>query len=431
MSLELMSLILVGGLVVLLVIGAEVYVAVGFMAAVGLLFFVEQPLTQLPITAFGVVNSYVLTAVPLFIFMGTVFSSTGIIRSLFQAADKWVGNLPGGIVSSVIGVNALFGAMCGSTFAATATFGRIAYPDMERLGYNPKLALGALAVGGILSAAIPPSLTLVVYGAFSNVSVPRLFAGTLIPGIILTLLLMLTVVVLVKLNPSLAPKPPRSTWKERLKAVRDLLPWIGVVAAVLGVIFGGVMTPTEAASLGAILSVTLALGYKRMSYRHLKESLWSAVKISSMCALIMFTARALGIVFQYIGLTELFSEFMLGLPFGRYGILATLVLIYLICGMFIDDWSMLVLTLPFVLPIIKGLGFSPVWFGVFYVMVGEAGLITPPFGLHLFILQGAIGKHDIVTIALGALPFLIPMLVTAAIITAFPDLVLWLPSILY
>jgi len=431
MSLELMSLILIGGLAILLAIGVEVFAAVGIMGAIGLVLFVGQALGQFPYSAFEFMNSFVLTAVPLFIFMGAIFSETGIVRSLFNAADKWISALPGGVVSSVIGVNALFGAMCGSALAATATFGKITYPEMERLGYNPRLALGAIAVGGILSAAIPPSCILIVYGAWAEASVPRLFAGVLIPGIILTILLMLTVMVQVKLNPSLAPKPPKATWRERLIAIRDLLPWVGIIALVLGVIFTGLMTPTEAASLGAVVSVVLAAAYRRMSLTALKKSAWTAVRITSMCAFVIFTAKVLGAVFQHIGLTDLFSSFMLGLPFGKYGILAVIALMYLIAGMFIEEWSLLLITIPFILPVVTGLGYSRIWFGVWYVMIGEAGLITPPFGLNLFVLQSAVPKHDVMTIALGAAPFIIPLLIMAALLIVFPDLALWLPGILY
>ena len=431
MSLELMSLILIGGLILLLAFGAEVFTAVGLMAAIGLVFFVGQSVDQFAFTAFDNLNSWVLTALPLFIFMGAIFSTTGIVRSLFAAADKWFGILPGGLVSSVIGVNGVFGAMCGSCVAATATFGKFAYPELERLGYSPRLALGSLAAGGLLSASIPPSLTLIIYGGWANVSVPRLFAGVLIPGLILMLLFMLTVVVRVKLNPSLAPKNPESTWREKLIAVRDLLPWLGIIALVLGTIFGGVMTATEAAAMGAFLSVVLATGYRKMSFAVLKEGMRTSVRITSMYAFIMFAASVLGMIFVHIGVADLFSTFLLNLPFGKYGTVAIIALLYIIGGMFIDDWALLLLTLPFVLPVVVKLGYNPIWFGVFFVLVGESGLITPPFGLSLFVLKNIVPKQDIMNIALGALPFLIPLFVVSALVVVFPQLALWLPGVLY
>jgi len=216
-------------------------------------------------------NSFTFTAVPLFVFMGTMFANTGVIRSLFDGAEKLIGNLPGGLVLSTIGANAVFGAMSGASIAAVATFGKIIYPEMERKGYDPKLALGSIAMGGALSVLIPPSLVLIVYGGYQNVSVVRLFAGGLIPGIILVLLWMLTTIVLVKLNPTLCPKVSTYTWRQRSYAVKKLAPWIGIVVLVLGVIFGGIMTPTEAAALGAFLAVVTAVGYRQMSYIALRD----------------------------------------------------------------------------------------------------------------------------------------------------------------
>ncbi len=431
MSLELSAIILIGGLVVLLALGAEIAVAMGIMAAIGLLFIVEQPLRQFGFTAFEFMNSFTLSAVPLFVFMGALFSNTGVINSLFRGADKLVGNLPGSIACSVLGANAIFGAISGSSLAAVATFGKIAYPDMERLGYNPRLALGSIAVGGTLSVLIPPSIILIVYGSWEELSVARLFAGGMIPGIILAVLLMLTVVVQVKLNPSLAPKPPKYTWRERLTALMEIAPFAGIIVIVLGTIFGGIMTPTESASLGAFLSIVLSLIYRKLTFHAFKQSMWTAVKVMAMVAFISITARVLSIVFQYIGVTEVFGAFMLNLPFGRYGIFAVIVVMYLVLGMFFDAFAMLFLTLPFVTPLIASLGFDPIWFGVVYVVLVEIGLVTPPFGLNLFTLHSVVPHHDIITIALGALPFLIPTLLVVVLLTAFPQLVLWLPSVLY
>jgi len=431
MSLELMSLILIGGLVLLLAFGVEIAVAMGIMASIGLLFFAGQPLRQFAFTGFEWMNSFTLTAVPLFIFMGAIFSTTGIIGSLFRGADKLVGNLPGSIACSVMAANAIFGAISGSSLAAAATFGKIAYPDMERLGYSPRLALGSIAVAGTLAVLIPPSVILIVYGSWEELSVARLFAAGMIPGFMLASLLMLTVIVQVKLNPSLAPKPPKLTWRKRLSAIKDIAPFVGVIALVLGTIFAGIMTPTEAASLGAFLSIVLAMAYRKMTFTALKESMLTAIKIVSMIAFVLVTARVLGMVFQYIGLVETFSAFMLELPFGKYGILAVICVMYLILGMFLESFAMLLLTLPFVAPLIFELGFDSIWFGVVFVILAEIGLVTPPFGLILFVLHGVVPKHDIMVIVRGVLPFMFPMLLMIVILAAFPQIALWLPSVLY
>jgi len=431
MTLELMSVLLLVGLLFLLVLGVEVFVAMALIAGLGLWFFVGQTPQQFAWSAFEFMNSFVLTCMPLFIFMGAIFASTGITRILFNGMDKILGGLPGGVACSVLGASAIFGAISGSTVAAAATFGKMTYPDMERLGYNPKLALGTIAIGGTLSVLIPPSIILIVYGFWERVSIAKLFAGGIIPGIILVSLLMLTVIVQVKLNPSLAPEPPKVTWRERLSAVKDISPFAVVIVMVLGVIFAGIMTPTEAAALGAFLSILLSLAYRRMTFAALKESMWSAAKITSMIAFVIITAKVLGILFAQIGLTGTFAAFMQGLPFGKYGIWAIICLMYLVLGMFFDTVSMLLLTLPFVSPLIADLGFNPIWFGVTYVVLGEIGIVTPPFGLNLFVIHSVVPKHDIMTIALGALPFIIPALLMVVILTAFPQLVLWLPRLLY
>ncbi|MDP2931010.1 MAG: TRAP transporter large permease subunit, partial [Chloroflexota bacterium] len=314
MGLPLMSLILLGGLLVLLAMGTEIYVAMGVMGAIGLIFFVGQPLRQFSYTAFEVMNSFILTCMPLFIFMGVIFSSTGIIERLFTGANKIVAGLPGGIACSVLAANGIFGAISGSSVAAAATFGKIAFPEMEKLGYDPKLALGSLAIGGTLSVLIPPSLIFVVYGSWQQVSVARLFAAGLIPGILLTIMLMLTVVVMVVLRPGLAPRHPQVSFVNRIKAILDIVPFLAVIVAVLGAIFAGIMTPTEASAIGAILSVLLAVGYRKMTYKALKVSMWDAVKINCMIAFVIFNARVLAQVFNYIGLTTAFSSFMFTLP---------------------------------------------------------------------------------------------------------------------
>jgi len=430
-SLEVMSLILLGGLVFLLAFGIEIAPAMGIMAGLGLLLFVNQPMDYFARCAFEMMNSFTFTAIPLFVFMGAIYANTGTMGSLFRGAEKIFGNLPGNLASSVIVANAIFGAISGSSLAATATFGKICFPEMEKAGYNSRLSLGAIAISGTLSVLIPPSLIMIVYGGWEDVSVARLFAGGIIPGLILAILFMITVTILVIRNPSLAPTTSKTTLREKLKAILDLLPFLGIIALVLGTIFGGIMTPTEAASLGALLSIVFALIYRQMSIQALKESMLTAVTITSMIAFVLFTARMLGQVFQYIGLTEAFSQFMTGLPVGKYALFAIICLMYLLLGCFFDALSMLVLTLPFVSPIIKNLGFDLIWFGVTYVVLAEIGLVTPPFGLNLFVLKGVVPKYEITYIFMGTIPFLIPAVILIILLVIFPELALWFPSVLY
>jgi tripartite ATP-independent transporter DctM subunit len=426
-----MSLVLLGGLLFLLAFGVEIAPAMGIMAGLGLLLFVNQPLDYFARAAFEIMNSFTFTAIPLFVFMGAIYANTGTMGSLFRGAEKIFGNLPGSLVSAVIVANAIFGAISGSSLAAVATFGKICFPEMEKAGYDTKLSLGAIAISGTLSVLIPPSLIMIVYGGWQDVSVARLFAGGVIPGIILTILFIITATILVIRNPNLAPKTTKFTLREKVTAFWDLMPFLGVIALVLGTIFGGIMTPTEAASLGALLSIVVALFYRKMSFLALKGSMWTAVTVTAMIAFLLFTARMLGQVFQYIGLTEAVSQFMMGLPLSKYTLFAVICIMYIILGCFFDALSMLVLTLPFVAPIIKNLGFDFIWFGVTYVVLAEIGLVTPPFGLNLFVLKGFVPKYEITYIFMGTIPFLIPTVILIILLVIFPELALWFPSVLY
>ena len=376
-------------------------------------------------------NNFTFTAIPLFVFMGAILSNTGIIGSLFKGTELILGRLPGSMASSVIIANSIFGAISGSSLAAVATFGKICFPEMKKMGYDEKLSLGAIAISGTLSVLIPPSVILIVYAGWQDVSVARLFAGGIIPGILMALLLVLTVTVLVIRNPKLAPVSEKTTFAEGLKAFLDILPYIGIIFLVLGSIFGGIMTPTESAALGALISIIMAIIYRKLTLQAFLSSMWTAVTITSMIAFVLFTARMLGQLFQFIGLTEVFADFMLGLPFGRYGILLIICIMYLLLGCFFDALSMLVLTLPFITPIINDLGFDKIWFGVLYVVLAEIGLVTPPYGLNLFVLNGVVPQYEITTIFRGTLPFLIPTLILVIIVALFPEVVLWLPRVLY
>jgi tripartite ATP-independent transporter DctM subunit len=427
----LISLILIGGLLLLLVSGLEIAVSMGIIGSLGLWLFVKQPQQQFAYCAWEIMNSFVLTAMPLFIFMGAILGNTGIIAGLFKGAEKWIGGLPGGVAISVIGANAIFGAMSGSSIAAAATFSKIAFPEMEKLGYNPKLSIGSICVGGTLSVLIPPSILFIVYGAWEGASVARLFAAGLIPGIILTLLFMLTIMVLIWIDPNLAPKTSKYTMKERLYAVPPMLPFLMIIIVVLGVVFTGIMTPTESAALGAFLSLIIGAAYRKLTLSIIKKSMFDAVIITSMVAFVLLTARVLGLVFSYIGLTKALAAYMLALPVGKYIMLTAICILYLILGCFFDTISMMVLTFPFVSPIIRGLGFDPIWFGVIFVVLGEIGMITPPFGLNLFVVQGALVKYDLMVIGRASFPFIPGMLLLIVILIVFPQLALWLPNMLY
>lgn len=423
--------VLIGGLFILLAIGLEIGWAIGIIAAVGLVLFVNQPIGQIARTSWSSLNSFSLIAVPLFVLMGSILANTGVSEYLFSSLEKWVGFLPGGLTVTTIAGNAVFGAMCGSSLAATATFGKVAFPAMEKRHYDPGLALGSIAVGAILSPLIPPSILMIIYGSWHRMSIVRLFAAGIIPGLMLTVLFIITIAVRVKINPSLAPSPVKYSWREKIVGLKGVLPFVVVIGVVLWVIFGGIMTPSEAAAMGAFLSIVLSLAYRRLTLKVLKVSLFDAVKVTSFALFIMAMATALSHVFNSAGIVVGVKEFVLALPIGTYGTLVLFYVMYLIMGMFFDSWSMLFITFPFVMPIILALNIDPIWWGVIYMMAGEQSLVTPPFGMGLFVLHNVVPQHPIGTIVRGSLPFLIPVYLNILILMVFPEIVLWLPNVLF
>jgi tripartite ATP-independent transporter DctM subunit len=424
------GVVLIFGLFVLLLMGLEIAWSVGIIALIGLVWYVDQPIGQIAETAWNSLDSFTLTAMPLFIFMGAILGNTGVNERLFNAVDKWLGHLPGGLAISVIGGNGVFGAMCGSTMAATATFGKIAFPVMEERGYDPRLGLGCIAIGEILAPLIPPSIILIIYGAWQGISIVDLLAAGLFPGIMVMILLMITIVIMVRINPALVPPTSKHSWKERCIAALEVIPFAALIVGVLGSIFGGLMTPTEAAALGAFLSLVLTLGYRQLTVKIFVNSLLETVKVTSFSLFIMAMASLISHVFNAAGIIPLVKDFVIALPIGKYGILVLFFVMYFFMGMFFDSWSMLFLTFPFVMPIMTSLGFNLTWWGVVYVLAGGQAAITPPFGLSLFVLHSVVPWHPIGTIVRGALPFLIPIYLSIFILILFPQIALWLPSIL-
>jgi tripartite ATP-independent transporter DctM subunit len=261
--------------------------------------------------------------------------------------------------------------------------------------------------------------------------VARLFAAAMIPGLVLMLLLMLTVVVMVKLKPELAPRSASAARGERVRAIWDMLPWLVVILIVMGSIFGGLMTPTEASALGAVMSLCIAAYYGTLTYRMVRDSMLSAVKVTAMIAFIIFAARLLSFVFQDLGATAKISGVVLNLELGKYGTMLCVVILYLVLGMFFDSMAMMLLTLSFVMPVIAKLGYDPIWWGVTFVLHAEIGLVTPPFGLNLFTIHGVLPQYSVMTIARASLPFLAVMIFMVWILIFFPELAMWLPRRLY
>lgn len=429
MSGPVIVLILLAILFFLLAMGLEIGMSIMVIALIGFV-LIGQPLIQTANSAFTLWNSFVMVSIPLFVFMGGVFVSCGITRHLFDGIDVWLGRMPGGLGLSVIAGCAIFAAMSGSSLATCSALGSISLPEMEKCKYDPKMAMGAVAAGGTLGILIPPSINMVLFGAWTGTSVVHLFAGGVVPGMILALLFILLIVVRVMLNPNLAPKSPRVTWRKRIRATVGIIPWVASIVLVMYVIFSGAMTPTEASALGCLISIVLAILYRRFSLKVLREAALMSVRVSSMIALVAGAGIALVYVLAYLGIPELMVKAMTFLPVGKYGIISLIVLMYFLLGFFFDPVSMMLLTLPFVTPIIEALGYSMVWFGVFLIVLSEVAFLTPPVSMNLYIVQSILPQYTILTVFKGAIPYLLMMGVLIVLLIVWPEIALWLPAML-
>jgi len=401
---------------------------VGFLG----LSYVASMGAALPVAAstlYYVVAYYPYTVIPLFVVMGGFASSGGLISELYGTFDKWFRRLPGGLGLTTIGACAGFAAISGSSVASAAAMGTIALPEMKRFNYSPRLATGTIAAGGTLAFLIPPSIGFVVYGMLTEQSIGKLLISGVFPGIILAAGYAAMVISQVKLNPSLAPVSPEAvSWKERLLALRGIWETLLVFILVMGGIYLGWFTPTEAGAMGATTLFLVALAKRKLTWGNMFASLQEAVRVSAM---VLFLVAGATVFSYFLALSTIPAEvvtWVAGLEVSRYVILVLILAIYIFLGCFIDAISMMVLTLPVIFPVILRLGFDPIWFGVIAVLMMEAGLITPPMGLNVYTLAGVAKDVPVEEIFRGALPFLMTIVVIVAIVTAFPQIALFLPA---
>ena len=401
---------------------------------VGLGLFLDQTFSFFPLyKAMGEVfwsasNSFLLIAVPLFVLLGEILVRAGIAGRTYAALDKWLSWMPGGLLHANIGTATLFSATSGSSVATAATVGSVAMPQAKALGYDDRLFAGSIAAGGTLGIMIPPSINLIVYGFLTETSIPRLFLAGLIPGLLLAALFMATAAAACTLRPELGGPRRPARWSERFRALPDLLPVLGLFAVIVGSIYAGWATPTEAAALGVVAALALSVANRTFNLRMLKEAVESAVKTTAMIMLIIISAYFLNFVLAGAGVTRQLAALIDGLGFGAYGMLACIILLYVILGFFIETLSLMVITIPIVAPVVIALGFDPIWFGVLLILMIERALITPPVGLNLYVVQGVGGGISLNRVMTGALPFVAAMLVMALLLVLFPDIALYLPG---
>jgi tripartite ATP-independent transporter DctM subunit len=384
-------------------------------------------LKTVPYTTFA---NYSMSVVPLFILMGAVCFHTGISEELYRAVHKWVGHFRGGLAMASIGACAAFAALSGSSLATAATLGTVALPEMYRYKYSPKLATGCIAAGGSIGIMIPPSVPLIVYGILSNQSIGKLFMAGIIPGITEALLYIATIYILCRRHPEMGPKGPESTWREKMAALKSAWVVVLLFVLVIGGIYLGIFSPTEAAGIGACGAVIFGLLRGRLTAKAFGNSLTSTIKNTAMIFVIFLGAMILGYFLAATRLPFELAEVVGNLPVPRFVILLVIMCIYLMLGTVMDSLAIILLTVPIFYPLITRLGFDPIWFGIIMVRLTEIGLITPPVGLNVFIIKGVAKDVPMSTIFSGIVPFIMADLVHVALLTAIPQMALFLPGLM-
>lgn len=373
-------------------------------------------------------NSATLIAIPFFVLLGEVLVRSGVARRTYAALDAWVSWLPGGLIHANIATATLFSATSGSSVATAATVASVAMPQAEKLGYDAKLFSGAIAAGGTLGIMIPPSINLIVYGFLTETSIPKLFLAGLVPGLLLALLFMVMTAIVCGIKPSLGGPGTKVSWSRRIAGLKDLLPLLGLFGAIVGSIYAGWATPTEAAAVGVGISFIIAGTQKALSREMLVESLKGAVRTTALIMLVVIGAYVLNFVLTAAGVSRALQDLLQNLGLGAVGTLLVIVLMYIILGFFIETLSLMVATIPIVVPVIVQLGYDPLWFGILMILLVEMALITPPVGLNLYVVQAARKGGSFTDVMIGAAPYAVAMLVMAGLLILFPAIALFLPS---
>jgi len=379
-------------------------------------------------TTMRTVTDFNFAVIPLFLLMGSLATTSGMSRELFRAANAFLGHLRGGLGIATIAACGGFSAICGSSVATAATFSRVAYPEMRRFGYPKSFSTGVIAAGGTLGIMIPPSTVLAVYGLITEQDIGKLFIAGVIPGVLAIAMYMISVTIIGFARPGFLPAGNRTSWRERIASLRDVWATILLFAFVIGGIYGGMFTATEAAGMGAGGAFILGVLRRRLSVEDVLRSLLEATRTTAAVFTILIGALLFGYFLTVTQTPQKVTAFLTGLGIGSYGVLTLILLLYLVLGCLMDALAMIILTVPIIFPVIKELGFDPIWFGIIIVMTVELGLIHPPVGMNIFVIKSVIDDVKISTIFAGVLPFILTDLLRLAILVMFPILALWLPS---
>jgi len=432
MSLSTTGIIGIVVLVVLLYSKMPVGFAMGFLGLIGFSYVVnfDAGLNLLARDVWDVFSSYNLTVIPLFVFMGQIAFHAGISRRLYDSAYVLLGHRRGGLAMTTVGACAAFSAICGSTNATAATMATVALPEMKRYGYDMGLATGTVAAAGSLGILIPPSVIFIVYGILTEQSIGKLFAAGILPGILLSFLFLLTIHLRVMINPSLAPPGPKSNIREKFRSFAGILETLMLFALVMGGIFFGLFTPTEAAATGAFMTLLIAIIRRQLHWKGFIQSLADTTKISCMIMVIVTGAVIFGHFMAITRIPYTLADYVSSLPLPPHAIIGVIILVYLIGGCFMDALAMIMLTIPIFFPVVQTLGFDPIWFGVVIVLITEMGVITPPVGINVYVVYGVARDVPLEKIFKGVFPMLISLLVCNLLLILFPQIALWLPGLM-
>jgi len=409
---------------------------VGFvMAAVGFVGFgytvsFDASMSMLAKDLFSVFGSYSLTVIPLFVLMGQLAYHSGISTRLFNAAYAFIGHWPGGLAVATVGACSAFSAICGSTNATAATMGAATLPEMKRYHYKPELATGVVAAGGSLGILIPPSVIFMVYGILTEQSIGRLFMAGILPGILLTLLFILVIVIWTRLRPELGPKGPKFSFRDRWASLSGLIETLLLFILIMGGLFLGIFTPTEAGAIGACGTLLLALAGRNLTMKGFLAALFETTRISCMILVIVAGATIFG---HFLAVTRIPFDIAQGvseIQLPRWAIMLLIIAVYLVGGCVMDALALIMLTIPIFYPVILFLGYDPIWFGVVIVLVTQIGVITPPVGINVYVVSGVARDVPLEVIFRGALPFLAALIIGTLLLIPFPQLALFLPGLM-
>ncbi len=416
-------------MLILLMIGLPVAFSMGITGIIGIWMIggLDSVLGIVGTSPFRSAAHYTLTTVPLFILMAGFITNSNITRDVFQVAYKWFGHLPGGVAIATVFANAGFGAMCGSSTATAAAMSSVVVPEMQKLKYKDELIAGSVAVAGTLAVLIPPSVPMIIFGTATETSVGKLLIAGLVPGIISTIILAATIIIWVKINPSICPSIPAFSWQDRFASVKAVFPVLVLFAIVIGSIYSGFATPTESAAIGALGALLIGIGMRRLDKSGIVKAVVSTINTTGTIFVIIICATIFGYYLTISQIPQYIVQIISSLEVNRWVIMMLLVVLYLALGCIMDQIAILMLTLPMVFPVVQSLGFDPIWFGVIAIVLVEIGLVTPPVGLNVFIVS-SVGKIELGTAFKGSMVLLIACVISLIIFMAFPEIILWLPN---